>query len=54
MNKKPWASRDGAGVWAGKGGGGGREAEEEGRMNELSLEVSLATKGFEWILQQKH
>jgi len=34
--------------------GQGREAEEEGRMNELSLEVSLVTKGFEWILQQKH
>ena len=34
--------------------GQGRGTEEEGRMNERSLEVSLATKGFEMILKQEH
>ena len=42
------ASRERAGGWT------GREAEKEGRMNERSLEVSLATKGFEMILKQEH
>ena len=33
--------------------GQGREAEEGGSRNDLSLEESLATKGFERILKQK-
>ena len=33
--------------------GEGREADEERMMNELSMEVNLATKGFERILKQK-